>query len=231
MRLLFTRIFDVNSLLFRPALALFLFSASTCLRGDVLACWDPELLHADRGGWPSPWFPTGVGKNIKIREGLSRGPGLRAGNLNKAWGSNVDFSSRSRDEAERAGQFFTFEVEPAPGHTLELNAIDLNVRLTDITLTRGIWYQWEYRIGTDSFLPIGAPLELSKTTYSGDTGDTLGLRLPVVDLTGVSALRRVEGPVTLRLISWSDRVSRYYINIGRLEGDDLVLHGVAKNDP
>lgn len=198
------------------------------VRADWLLLWEPEGLVAEMGGWPNPWKPAGVAKNVELRGGMDLGPGLRMGSLNNAWGSSADFTAGSRRVAELSGQYFTFEVAPASGHVLELFALEMNVRLTSAALEGGVWYVWEYSMRGLPFAAIGEPVLLSTATGAVEEAPSRGIRRPPLYLRGVSELRRVEGAVTFRLISWSDKLPRYHFNIGRLDGPDLVLRGVAK---
>lgn len=175
--------------------------------------WDTTGL-TDYG--PSPWTGTSnLDANLTLSLGLSRGSGLDTGGTAAAdiWGGR-GMTTNDLNDAIAAGDFAIFTVQSETGYWVSFSSLDNNMRRSS---TAADQFQWQYQIGSGSWLNAGG-----SWSYTGT--QTNGASQPQIDLSAISALQNVTAPVSFRLVGWGGASTGTW-GFGRLSGNDLVVSG------
>lgn len=202
-----------------------IFSGFSTLNAQVIAGWDFDPLPGGSNNYgPSPYAAITIGSNVTIG-GLTRGSGVGttgtgAGN---AWGGN-NFTETSLANAITANDFATFTIQANTGYKVSLSSIGAyNIRRSSTGPTTG---QWQYRIGSGSFVNIG-----SSITWGGVT-NSAGNPQSAISLSGISDLQNVAAPttITIRVVTWgaSGATGTWYLNDpSATPGDDFIVNGAV----
>lgn len=185
----------------------------------TLVGWDFNGLSAYG---PSPMAPTTAATNLTI-VGLTRGTGITTipTSAANAWGGN-GMENTSEANALTENDFIYFSVTANSGYTLSLNSINAyNVRRSSTGATTG---QWQYQVGSGSFVDIGSDITWGNTTTSAGNAQV------AISLSGISALQGIASgtTVTFRCIVWGGTSSagNWYLNNFQT-GNDFILDGTV----
>lgn len=193
----------------------------------VIANWDVSAQSGGAGNYGVSPLPPRTYPTIYVTvTGLTRGPGVSTSGTGLAggWGGE-GWDAGSQAAAEAAGDYLTFTIVPNASVNVNYSSIDvLNLRVEANGPTDGM-LQYSLDSGA-SFTDI---LALSYTTTVG------GAYAPLpIDLSGVSELQNVAGPVTFRLVNWgaTDSAADWYIyDVNASTSPDLQLLGSFCEDP
>ena len=170
---------------------------------------------------PSPYAASTTHPNVTVG-GLTRGSGVGTtgtGAMN-AWGGN-NFTETSLADAITGNDFATFTITPNAGYTMSLSSISAyNIRRSDTGPTTG---QWQYRVGSGSFINIGSSITWGPiTTAAGNPQSSIDLS-SITDLQNISA----GTTITFRIVTWGGTHpdGTWYIN--NIVGNDLEINGTV----
>ncbi len=157
-------------------------------------------------------FGTEVTYNATTNDGnlntvvLSRGAGISATALGRAFGSNSWDSSGTKTTAINTNEYYEFVVNVKSGYKLNLTSLDATIRRTS---TAPNAYIWKYSTDGSTFTEIGTDISYNSTTE--------GVSQPQIDLSAILALQNVENITTLtfRLYAWGGTSSTATFSIGR----------------
>ena len=137
---------------------------------------------------------TTLDANLFAGTELSRGSGIVATGLLRAFSANNWDASATQGDAITNNEYYQFSVEAASGYQVSLSTIDAKIRRTSAGPNA---YLWRYSLDGTIFTDIGTP-----TNYTGTQSD--GLVQTQIDISGISALQAVQSgtTVTLRLYAW-----------------------------
>ena len=176
-------------------------------QGAVLVGWDFDNLTGGTNNYgASPLTPDTTITNATA-VGLTRGAGVgtTGSAATNAWGGN-GLNETSFANALAGGDFITFSMSASGGYELSFDSIDAyNVRRSGTGATTG---QWQYQIGTGSFVNLGNEITWGGTTTSAGNAQS------AIDLSGISSLQGVSETVTFRLVVWgaSGATGTWYLN-------------------
>lgn len=197
----------------------------------VLAGWDFDPLAGGLNNFgASPLSATTAAANLTVG-GLTRGSGVGTTGTGaaNAWGGN-DFIIATPTEAAAitANEFATVGITASTGFTVSYdNIAAYNIRRSATGPSTG---QWQYQLGSGSFVDIGTDI-----TWGGTT-TAVGNTQPLINLTGISALQNVAAgtAVTFRAVTWgaTSTGGTWYLNdpVGAA-GNDFVINGTVTAVP
>jgi hypothetical protein len=138
---------------------------------------------------------------------LSRGAGIAATALGRAFASNSWSATGTKTSAKSENEYFQFAVTVKPGYKLNLTALDATIRRSGSNAPNA--YIWAYSTDGTNFTEIGTDVSY--------TGTTEGVSQPQIDLSGIPALQNVENITTLtfRLYAWGGTSTTATFSIGR----------------
>jgi hypothetical protein len=194
--------------------------AASAQAQTTLAAWEVNGLSAYG---PSPFAAATTGANVTIG-GLTRGSGVTTTPTaaGSAWGGNGWDGNATASAAIAANDFATFSVTANSGYSVSFSTIPAyNIRRSSSGPTTG---QWQYQVGSGSFVDIGSPITWGSTT-SG-TGNAQG----AINLSGITALQNVSAgtTVTFRIVNYNASAGSgtWYIN-NIAAGNDLQIQGTV----
>src|SRR5690554_6899099 len=129
---------------------------------ETLAEWTPVTVTATDGFGQSPFTASTTADNLVVG-GLTRGSGIGTTGTPaaNAWGGN-SFTATSAIEAIDENEFVTFTIMADAGYTFSVAGIEpYNIRRSTAGPTTG---QWQYQLGSGSFVDIGTPITWGTTT-------------------------------------------------------------------
>lgn len=191
----------------------------------TIAEWAPNSTNCPGGvgnSGPSPFTATMSDSNLNIG-GLTRGSGITNptgsnSGAASAWGG-VDTNSTSATNAVTNNDFATFSVTANTGYKVSITSIEkYNVRRSSTGSTAG---QWQYQIGSGSFVNIGSAINWGSTTTSA------GNEQPAIDLSGIADLQNVPAgtTVTFRVLAYgaSSATGTWYLVNGNSSATTKTL--------
>ena len=188
-----------------------------------LLAWEVGNLTGGSNNFgPSP-FST-VSNNLAVTSaGLTRGVGITTTNTGAggAWGGNGFDGTAIVADAITRGDFISFSLSSTGSNVLSLVQIpSYNIRRSSSGPTTG---QWQYKVGSGSFLNLGSEISWGTTTTSaGNLQNSIDLR-PYADLQNIQPATEV----TFRLVTYgaTGAAGTFYIN--NISGaDDFALDGI-----
>jgi DNA/RNA endonuclease G (NUC1) len=188
-----------------------------------LLAWEVGNLTGGANNFgPSP-FST-VSNNLAVTSaGLTRGVGITTTNTGAggAWGGNGFDGTAIVADAITRGDFISFSLSSTGSNVLSLVQIpSYNIRRSSSGPTTG---QWQYKVGSGSFLNLGSEISWGTTTTSaGNLQNSIDLR-PYADLQNIQPATEV----TFRLVTYgaTGAAGTFYIN--NISGaDDFALDGI-----
>ncbi len=194
---------------------------------EVIANWDTSVQPGGAGHYgTSPLPPRTYALSYVTVTGLTRGAGVSTAGTGLAdgWGGE-GWNAGSQAAAETAGDYLTFTIVPNASVNVNYSGIDvLNLLVEANGPTDGV-LQYSLNNGV-SFTDI---IALSYTTTVG------GAYAPLpVNLSGISELQNVSGPVTFRMVNWgaADSSADWYIyDVNASTSPDLQLLGSFCENP
>ena len=196
---------------FKALLLLLFFTTVGWGQTETLVEWTPATLPGGTNNFgSSPFGASTVHDNLTIG-GLTRGSGIGTTGSGAAngWGGN-DFraSGSSASTAIGDNEFVTFSITAASGYEVSIASIEqYNIRRSGTGPSTG---QWQYQIGTGSFVNIGSAI-----TWGGTTTNA-GNNQPAINLSAIPALQSIpEGTtVTFRVLLYgaSNTGGTWYLN-------------------
>jgi len=193
----------------------------------TIAGWDFSTLVGSSGVYgASPLSTSSKDANVTVG-GLTRGSGfgtLAGTGASAAWGStNFSVSGTLQGEID-ANKYFTFTITANVGYKVSLSGISAyNIRRSSTGPTTG---QWQYQIGSGSFVNIGSEITWGATTSSS------GNAQPAIDLSGITDLQNVleTSTITIRLVCYGASAvggTNYLKDLGNTTTNDLVVLGTT----
>lgn len=174
----------------------------------TLAEWTPVTMTGGAGNFgPSPWAASTTDANLTVG-GLTKGSGVGSTGTGAAngWGG-TDFNSTSLANAITAGKYVTFTITAKTGYKFSISSIEkYNIRRSSSGPTTG---QWQYQIGTGSFVNIGSAI-----TWGSGTSNS-GNEQAAIDLSGITDLQNLSSgtTVTFRIVNYgASGTGSWYIN-------------------
>jgi hypothetical protein len=202
--------------------ALLMLGAASAQAQTTLAAWEVNGLS---GYGASPFSATTTGANVTIG-GLTRGSGVgtTGSPASNAWGGVAWDGATDVAGAVSLNNFATFSVTANAGYQVSFSSIPAyNIRRSSTGPTIG---QWQYQIGSGSFVNIGSAI-----TWGSVTSGT-GNPQAAISLSGISALQNVPAgtTVTFRIVNHTVGGSggsggTWYIN--NITGNDLAVEGTV----
>jgi hypothetical protein len=182
--------------------------------GTILA-WDVAgLTNFGPQGYGAGTVASGVTNST----GLTRGPGVSTTSTaaSNAWGGNGWASTSAAGIS--SGQYVTFGMTVAAGHTLSLSSIDLYYRHSGTGPTNGLW---QYQLNG------GAWVTIADVTNEFPSTSTSGAAMAELSLSGVAGLQNVAAgtTVTIRLVPYGATSSGGTWYVFDTTGNDLVVNG------
>jgi len=208
-------------------------------KADVLAGWDFSTLVSPNVGannWgPSPFAASTTASNLTV-VGLTRGPAVSAYTTgtytaaSRAWGGNNWWNSGTASDSLQSaidrGAYITFGFSAADGYSLSFSDVAAyNVRRSSSGPSLG---QWQYQIGSGTFVDIGSPITWgSTTTAAGNTQSSIAL-------SGIGSLQSVPAgtSVTFRIVNYNSGTAgsiagTWYLNDpSATTSNDFIVNGV-----
>ncbi|MEI6881234.1 MAG: YDG domain-containing protein, partial [Bacteroidota bacterium] len=191
----------------------------------ALAGWDFSNIATTDNFGASPYTVTTNDANVTVG-GLTRGSGFGAMSTNgvaSAWGSNNFTTSGTLSGEISANKFYTFTITANSGKLVTLTSISAyNIRRSSSGPTTG---QWQYQIGSGSFVNIGSAITWGGTTSSSGNAQT------AIDLSGITDLSQVPSSsvITIRLVSYGatgTAGTNYLKDLGNTTSNDLIINGI-----
>jgi hypothetical protein len=150
--------------------------------------------------------------------GLTRGSGVSTSGTAaaNAWGGSNWASTSSAGIS--GGQYITFGMTVAAGHTLSLSSIDMNYRHSGTGPTNGLW---QYQLNGGSWVTIA---DIANEFPSSSSS---GAAMTELNLSGVGGLQNVAAgtTVTIRLVPYGATSSGGTWYVYDTTGNDLVING------
>jgi DNA/RNA endonuclease G (NUC1) len=179
-----------------------------------LASWEVSSLTAYG---PSPFAATTADALVAVG-GLTRGGGVTTSGTaaSGAWGGTGFDGTATLADAIARDDHLSFSVSPtAPLSFTQIPAHNLRRSSTGPSTA-----QWQYRVGSGSFVNLGSAITLAGTTSSGNLQ-------PAIDLSSVSDLQVVPAgtTATFRLVLYGASSSGGTFYINNLSGDDFAVNG------
>ncbi|MGS0748317.1 T9SS type A sorting domain-containing protein [Halpernia sp. GG3] len=180
-------------------IAIAMFSFATMAQ-TTIAEWAPNSTNTPGGAGnygPSPFTPTTADVNLTVG-GLTRGSGILTATGTgavSAWGG-TDYLSADPASAITANDFDTFTISANSNYKVSISGINkYNVRRSSNGPTSA---QWQYQVGSGSFINIGSTITLGSITSSA------GNEQAAIDLSGISDLQNIAAgtTVTFRVLIW-----------------------------
>ena len=200
---------------------------ATTLSGSqitALAEWD---FSTQSNFGTSPLSTSSQNANVTVG-GLTRGSGfgsLSGTAAGSAWGATNFTSSGTLNGEIAANKFFTFSITSNTNYNLSLTDIAAhNIRRSGTGPSTG---QWQYKVGSGSYINIGSAISFSVTTSAGNPQSA-------IDLSGITDLQNVFAGtvVTIRLVLYgasSSTGTGYLIDLGNSATSDFIINGRVEN--
>lgn len=172
----------------------------------------------------SPFSATSFNSNVTIG-GITRGPGVGTGGTAAAdcWGGTTWETANSASTAITNGKYATFSITANAGYNMSLTTIPAhNFRRSPSGPSR---VQWQYQVGSGSFINIGSEITLSTITNSGNVQSA-------IDLSLISDLQNVASGVTItfRMVNYNaSGTGTWYIR--DVTGNDMEVDGTVFPTP
>ncbi|MCD8483015.1 MAG: PEP-CTERM sorting domain-containing protein [Verrucomicrobia bacterium] len=193
--------------------------AGSIAQATVLLGWDTQgVLDPKAASFAVDFVEEGI-----VVSSLVRGPGLgttgtAAANTFFASGFNVSELS----EAMLGGHWWEFGLTVDNTLSLDLSALGVNIRRSGNGPDS---WQWGVSVGEGAFELIGLPM--NSVTSAGN-----GEALATLDLSQISFLQELtDTSLTFRLYGWGGTTAAGTGSIGRLDGYDLWVSGIATPAP
>jgi subtilase family serine protease len=183
--------------------------------GGTILAWDVAgLTNFGPQGYGAGTVASGVTNST----GLTRGPGVSTTSTaaSNAWGGNGWASTSAAGIS--GGQYVTFGMTVAAGHTLSLSSIDLYYRHSGTGPPNGLW---QYQLNGGTWVTIADITNEFPSTSSS------GAAMAELNLSGVGGLQNVAAgtTVTIRLVPYGATSSGGTWYIFDTTGNDLVVNG------
>lgn len=148
---------------------------------------------------------------------LSRGAGITATGLGRAFSSNAWAIGGTKSSAKTDNEYYQFVVNVKPGYKLNITGLDATLRRTS---TGPNAYIWTYSTDGTNFTEIGTDVSF---TNSAD-----GVLQAPIDLSAIPALQNVENStnLTFRLYAWGSSSLTSTFAIGRY-GVDITTNSLS----
>ncbi len=194
--------------------------------GQVVG-WDFSTQTGGSGNFgTSPLTATTKDANVTIGS-LTRGSGfgtLTGNGAAAAWGSTNFTASGTLSGEITANKYFTFTVTANTGYKVSLSGIAAyNIRRSSTGPTTG---QWQYQIGSGSFVNIGSAITWGSVTTSPGNPQS------AIDLSGITDLQNVlsTSTITVRLVCYGASATtgtNYLKDLGNSTTNDLIINGTV----
>jgi len=125
---------------------------------------------------------------------LSRGSGIAATALGRAFSANLWTNSGTKTDAITNNQYYTFSVKANTGYKFSLSTLDVRLRRSGATAPNP--YIWRYSTDGTTFIDIGSDISFTSTAD--------GVTQTQLDLSLITPLQNVPSAttITFRLYGW-----------------------------
>ena len=188
--------------------------------------WDFSTLTGGANNFgPSPYDATTHNTNITVG-GLTRGAGCGSTGTGAAhaWGANGYTNGGTFAGEVAADKYWTFTISANTGYKVSVSGIGAyNIRRSGTGPSTG---QWQYKVGSGSFVNIGSEITWGSVTSSSGNPQTL------IDLSTITDLQNVVSgtTITFRIVCYgasSTTGTCYFNDPANTTDNDLVINGTV----
>ncbi|MBS1939337.1 MAG: lamin tail domain-containing protein, partial [Bacteroidetes bacterium] len=169
-------------------------------------------------GSEATYSATTLDANLAPGTALSRGSGISATGLVRAFSANSWDIGANQTAAITNNEYFQFSLGAAAGYQVSLSTLDAKIRRTSSGPNA---YLWRYSLDGTTFNDIGTPV-----SYTGTESD--GLVQAQINLSGIAGLQAVQSgtTITMRLYAWGATSLTGTFAVGRY-GTGLTTNSLA----